>query len=57
MALRHLRDCRAIGTDRQNDPELLLVSPPPPPFNSKDIAAHPQPRIKDVVNDVAMHVP
>ena len=57
MALRHLRHRRAIGSDCQNNPELLFVIPPPPPFQPKDIATHLQLRIKDVVNDVAMHVP
>ena len=57
MPLRNLRHCRAAHADRLNDLELLLVSPPSPTLQPKNIATHQQPRIRHVVNDVVMHVP
>ena len=45
------------STGRKHDPELLLVAPPPTPLKSQNIATHQKPRIRHVVNDVAMHVP
>ena len=57
MPLRNLRHRRAAHANRQNDLKLLLVSPPSPTLQPKNIATHQQPRIRHVVNDVVMHVP
>jgi hypothetical protein len=43
MPLRNLRHRRAIHPDRQNDPELFLFAPPPPPFQTKNITPHHKP--------------
>lgn len=56
--LRNLRHRRAAHAYRQNDLELLIVAPPSPPLQPKNIAPHHQPHIRHVVNDVViMHVP
>jgi hypothetical protein len=57
MPLRDLRHHRAAHANRQNDPELLLVAPPPLTLQPKNIDTHHKTRIRHVVNEVAMHVP
>ena len=57
MPLRNLRHRRARHANQQYDLELLLVTPPSPTLQPKNIATHHKPRIRHVVNDVVMHVP
>ena len=57
MPLRNLRHRRAAHADRQNKLELLLVAPPSPTLQPKNIASHHLTRIRYAVNDIVMHVP
>jgi hypothetical protein len=57
MPLRYLRHGRARHADQQYNLQLLLVTPPSPTLQPKNIATHHKPRIRHVVNDVVMHVP
>jgi len=57
VALRHLRHRRGLHPNRQHDPELLLVAPATTSFQPQNVTTHRRPRIRHVVNDVAIHAP
>jgi hypothetical protein len=42
--------------NRRNDRELIVITPPQPPLNTKNLAPHDTLRIRHVANDVAIHV-
>jgi hypothetical protein len=56
MALRHLRHARPINTNRHDNLKLVVIMPKASPLSPKNIAAHRNPRIRDVANDVIKHV-
>ncbi|PSS59511.1 hypothetical protein C6558_37910 [Ensifer sp. NM-2] len=51
-----LGDRRTVEPDRHDNVELLLVTPTPPPFLTKNFDTHRKPRLRYVANDVAKHV-
>jgi hypothetical protein len=56
VALRNLRHRSTIHPDRHDDPDLLIIAPPPPAFKPKNFTPHHTPRLRHVVNDVIKHV-
>jgi hypothetical protein len=56
VPLRNLRYRRPVNANRHDDVELLLITPAPSPFLTKNLHTHRKPHLRHVANDVVKHV-